>query len=370
MSLENEIEKRRKETYSEKYSMSIGELISLYKNDELDIHPKFQRILRWNEEKKSALIESILLRIPIPPIFVAQDDRGHWDVVDGVQRLGTIFQFAGILRDEKGEVIAPLELKATKLLPSLGNKQFENWEDLNSSLTQTQRLDFLRSRLDLEIILKESDPSSKFELFMRLNTGGELASLQEVRNCILVWSNEALYDWIDNIRQDEHFVSCTSLSERLTHEGYDYELIMRFLVFTKMKEEELKRVGNIGQFLDNKTVEIAADLAYPTSEWERIFKRTFQLLDNALASDSFRRFESSKDKFRGSFLISSFEAVAFGLGFNIDKVVDVSPEWIVQKVRELWDIDEFRRWSGIGVAASTRISRSVPIGRKLFEPQS
>ena len=76
MELEEEISRLRKENYTESYAMSIGELIRLYENEELDIHPKFQRILRWTSEQKSKLIESILLRIPIPPIFVAPGCRG------------------------------------------------------------------------------------------------------------------------------------------------------------------------------------------------------------------------------------------------------------------------------------------------------
>jgi len=99
--------------------MSIGELESLYERNELDIHPKFQRVLRWSEGQKTKLIESLLLRIPVPPIFVAQDSSGHWDVVDGVQRLGTVFEFLGVLRAPDNSLHEPLRLTATKLLPAL-----------------------------------------------------------------------------------------------------------------------------------------------------------------------------------------------------------------------------------------------------------
>ena len=96
MSLEKEVSDLRKEITSERLAMSIGELEGLYARDELDIHPKFQRVLRWSDTQKSKLIESLLLRIPVPPLFVAQDLSGRWDVVDGVQRLGTIFEFLGV----------------------------------------------------------------------------------------------------------------------------------------------------------------------------------------------------------------------------------------------------------------------------------
>jgi len=97
MDLQQEIDARRAEIRSDNYGMSIGELMSLYKDEELDIHPEFQRFYRWSVGQKSRLIESLLLGIPIPQIFVSQRADGVWDVVDGLQRLSTIFEFAGIL---------------------------------------------------------------------------------------------------------------------------------------------------------------------------------------------------------------------------------------------------------------------------------
>ena len=96
MGLQQEIDEKRKDIYTNKYSISIGELLHLYHDGELDVHPEFQRFLRWDDQQKTDLIESILLGIPIPPIFVAQRTDGVWDVIDGLQRLGTILQFVGV----------------------------------------------------------------------------------------------------------------------------------------------------------------------------------------------------------------------------------------------------------------------------------
>ena len=119
MPLNEEIDSMRKEIRTDGYGMSIGEWISLYENKEIDIHPEFQRFYRWTEIQKSNLIESILLGIPIPPIFVSQRKDGIWDVIDGLQRLSTLYQFVGILKDENGNNIEPLKLEKTKYLPSL-----------------------------------------------------------------------------------------------------------------------------------------------------------------------------------------------------------------------------------------------------------
>jgi hypothetical protein len=127
--------------------MSIGEITNLYRDEELDIHPEFQRIYRWEDDQKTSLVESILLGIPLPSIFVAQAESGIWDVVDGVQRLSTILQFQGVLLDDEGNLVPPLVLRGTRYLPSLNGKV---WEDgANSSLTSAQRLDFKRAKLDL-----------------------------------------------------------------------------------------------------------------------------------------------------------------------------------------------------------------------------
>ena len=147
--LQDEIDKKSSEIYKEVYQMSIGELANLYKDQEVDVHPEFQRLYRWSEYQKTKLIESIMLNIPIPPIYVSQDEKGIWDVIDGVQRLSTIFQFMGILKDDEGVLVEPLVLLGTKDLPSFEGVQWEKEDDREHSFTPEQRLEFKRSRLDV-----------------------------------------------------------------------------------------------------------------------------------------------------------------------------------------------------------------------------
>jgi hypothetical protein len=164
MSLQNEIEKARAIIRTDGYSVSIGEWISIYERKELDIHPEFQRFFRWTPGQKSRLIESILLGIPIPQVFVAQQPNGVWDVVDGLQRLSTLFEFVGILRDEANELLAPLTLEATKYLPALAGKVWEDDAHPDRSFAQAQRLLIKRSKIDVSIILSESAETAKYEL--------------------------------------------------------------------------------------------------------------------------------------------------------------------------------------------------------------
>ena len=148
MGLDQQIKDRRNEVRTDNYPVSIGELISLYESHELDIHPEFQRFYRWTDHQKSRLIESILLGIPVPSIFVSQREDGIWDVIDGLQRLSTIFQLVGVLRDDKDKLVAPLILKSTTYLPALKGKK---WEDDGTDLgigDANQRL-IRRSKLDV-----------------------------------------------------------------------------------------------------------------------------------------------------------------------------------------------------------------------------
>src|SRR5262245_12648157 len=124
MGLQEEIDKTRAEIRSDGYAVSISEWMSIYEKNELDIHPEFQRFFRWTLRQKSRLIESLLLGIPIPQIFVAQRADGIWDVVDGLQRLSTILEFAGILKDENGKPVPPITLESTTYLPSLGGRRW------------------------------------------------------------------------------------------------------------------------------------------------------------------------------------------------------------------------------------------------------
>src|SRR5690625_6602744 len=93
--LQEQIEKARQTIRSDSYSMSLGELVNLYRDGEIIIAPEFQRLFRWSVFQKSRLIESILLGIPLPAISVMQDMDGQWEIIDGLQRVSTILEFMG-----------------------------------------------------------------------------------------------------------------------------------------------------------------------------------------------------------------------------------------------------------------------------------
>ena len=231
MGLNDEINRRRAEISSDGYAMSVGELISMYENGELNIRPQFQRFFRWTPYQRSRLIESLLLKIPIPSIFVSQRQDGVWDVIDGQQRLSTILQLVGVLTDADGNRLAPLKLSRTKFLPSLLDKTWDGIDE--SSIGRDNQLLIKRSKIDVKIILRESSEASKYELFQRLNSGGSPLSEQEMRNVIMIMVNPSFYEWIETLAQDENFLVCAALSDRARQERYDLELVTRFLTLRK-----------------------------------------------------------------------------------------------------------------------------------------
>ncbi|MGH3276374.1 MAG: DUF262 domain-containing protein, partial [Streptosporangiaceae bacterium] len=212
MALEDQIARRAKEIHADGYPMSIGEVLSLYADGDIDIHPEFQRIFRWNDDQKSRLIESLLLRIPIPPIFVSQRLDGIWDVIDGVQRLSTIFEFVGVYRDDSNELVPPSTLKATEYLPDLSGYRWGQANPDGKNFTEALRRDIKRAKLEFRIIRKESDENAKYDLFQRLNSGTQL-SPQEARNCLLVMLNREMYEEIVKLSEQPDFATVTPLSE-------------------------------------------------------------------------------------------------------------------------------------------------------------
>lgn len=362
MALQERIDARRKEIRTDGYPISIGEWISLYEKSELDIHPEFQRFFRWTDAQKTALIESILLGIPLPSIFVSQRSDGVWDVVDGLQRLSTIFQFVGILKDEKGDLAKPLVLQGTKYIPELKDVSWEG--EVGEALPSEARLIFKRSKLNSSIILRESDESAKYDLFQRLNTGGSQASDQEVRNCILVMINPEILKWMKSLSTDENFQECIALSDRTILEAYDLELVLRFLIFYELPDEELSSVGDVGVFLTERMRAMAADVDYPKTQHEDVFRKTFAILKEVLGDSSFKKFNVSRNKFQGGFAISQFETVACGIGYNIAR--GITPTDIASKVAALWSTPDYIQWTGSGMNAARRAPKIIPLGRQIF----
>ncbi|MCR2826612.1 DUF262 domain-containing protein [Microbacterium sp. zg.Y909] len=363
--LEEEIEAGRREIFTDSYSMSIGEITNLYRDAEIDVHPEFQRVFRWDDLQKSRLVESILLGIPLPSIFVAQSENGSWDVVDGVQRLSTILQFQGILKDDEGNLMPPISLEGTRLLPSLAGKRWDD-PDEGISLTSAQRLDFKRAKLDLKIVKRESSADSKYDLFQRLNSYGSQATQQEVRSCMLIGTNRDFYTWLAGLATDANFLSTVALSERLIGEQYHLELALRFVIFRRFPADQISTIGNLGEFVTNEAMRMALAKDFEYDAEAAAFRKTFEFLNETSGDLSFKRWNEARQRFGGPFLNTSFEVIAMGLGHNIDRFASVSEVDPTAKAKEFWTSDDYGAGFATGVRADARMAKSIPLGRQLF----
>jgi Protein of unknown function DUF262 len=368
VSLQDEIDAKRREIQTEGYPMSIGEVMNLYRDQELDIHPEFQRFFRWSIQQKSRFIESLLLGIPIPSIFVNQREDGVWDVVDGLQRLSTIFEFAGVLVGENGETLPASKLVATAYLPSLNGKKWES-DNPEKSLTAAQRLILKRVPLDLKIIKRESDPDTQLDLFQRLNTGGSQLSDQELRNSLLIMVDRSFYVWISELNGNPDFQGSIAVSDRAIEEQYDLELVLRFMACHRTDDNDLSNIGDMSDFLSGRAVEYAHDPDFDRQAEQSLFEETFELINGALGDDAFRKFDVAKDRFSGGFSVSSFEAITAGVAHNLDAWKALG-QGLSNRLRdaviELWQDETFRTNSGSGIRASSRIARTVPHARNVI----
>mgnify|MGYP002138083575 CR=1 FL=1 len=351
------VEKLKKEYKADSYSMSIGELVNLHVNGELNISPDFQRYYRWNDSQKSRLVESVLLGIPIPSIFVYQDEKGRWELVDGLQRVSTFLELMGVLADRE-----PLQLSGTKLLPGLEGYR---WDGGDKVLPDKIQLIIKRKRVDIQIIENDTDPDAKYEIFQRLNTGGSILSPQEVRNVVAIMRNKPVYEWLVKLAEDENFQRTVIVSDRLREEKYDVELALRHISFLYIPYGR----SDVDEFLDD-AVNMLCDTksSLDRDAIASRFRKTFLLIDRSLGDSAFKKCENGK--YSGKFLESSFEAISFGLHSNIDSYDPGSEndqELVRKKVLSLWGNATFLDNRGTGSYARKRIPALLTLGKTHFQ---
>jgi hypothetical protein len=366
-SLETQISSARQTIVSDGYPMSIGELTNLYKEGELVIRPEFQRFYRWTPEQKSNLVESILLGIPLPSIFVSQAETGKWELIDGLQRVSTILELQGELLDSEGEAVPALTLRSTKYLPSLDGC---TWDGATSktSLSEAQRLDIKRSKIDIKIIKRQSSAATKYDLFQRLNSYGSRLTPQEMRSALLVAVSPDFFAWIERLAANQYFSNALQLSDRLIEERYDLDLVLRFFVLHNKSESDLTQsnLRDFNQVLDDESVEMAKEFPRNRRHLQDVFEATFEYISNNGAENVFRKWDPARREFRGSFLNTAFEVFALGLGFHVANDT-VFKKDLIGVVKDFWELPKMRQGFATGRSTESRLSEFVPLGRDLLK---
>jgi hypothetical protein len=325
MSLDEEIKIARQQIVKDGYDMSVGELISLYREQELIINPAFQRYFRWDEGQKTKFIESLLLGIPIPPIFVFSTDEGTWELVDGLQRLSTLFEFAGILQNSEGKIVSPSILQGTKKLPSLADKSWKN------GLTKAQQFDIKRARIRVEILGKGTNPYTKFELFQRLNESGSILTEQEIRTCSMVMLNKAFSQWVVKLSKSEPFLSMIAQTQNAQNKQTPIELTLRFLIHRKIPYQSGL---NVHDYLNDGMLRLANSYDEKFDMEEDIFFQTFSFLNESVGKNVFKRWYEDEKKFKGQFLVSAYQTIAVGVSKHLETIAKIEnlSEWMQDKI--------------------------------------
>ena len=183
---------------------------------EIELAPDFQRNRVWTERQKIRLIESILLRIPLPAFYFAADKSGFMKVVDGLQRLSTIKDFA----DSKFS-LEPEHLEYLSAKPDVAGLNF-------TTLGASWRRRFNTTQISVNVIDPQTPENVKFDIFKRINTGGNPLTMQEVRHCM---STPRVRILLADFARSKAFRAVTpdKLHDHLHMD--DREVVLRFCAF-------------------------------------------------------------------------------------------------------------------------------------------
>lgn len=372
MDISGEVEKAKRSVSTDAYQMSFGEVVNLYQEDDLIINPEFQRLFRWTNAQKSRLVELILLGIPIPPIFVYELPDGKWELVDGLQRISTVLEFIGVLRDgESGKILPPSILSPTHYLPTLNRAVWERSETIcdcpleaQAEIGKVLQLAIRRSRIGVEILKRPSDAHTKYDLFQRLNSGGSIANAQELRNCVAVMTDLTLFRRLREVADYPSFVEIIQSTPEQKKRQRDIEYLMRFLAYRYIAYDGKM---DVEEYVTSAIIKIAEEKIF-TLAAETNFNETFDLLRRALGTDALKRF--SDGRFSGRVGLTALETVAVGVSLNVNEIRNQSePEkFLREKVRALWDVEDVANFSRAGVTGTQRIQKSIPFGRAWFRP--
>ncbi|SFG83690.1 DUF262 domain-containing protein [Oribacterium sp. WCC10] len=279
----SKVPKQEKDPYDPKLirvepkNFPIQYVCTLIRSSDLDLAPDFQRGFVWSDiTRKSRLIESLLLRIPIPVFYLVQDDEGKFQVVDGVQRLTVINDFVNNkFRLKNLEYLHDCEgcfyNKSAKKLDPLFVKRID----------QTQ--------LTFNIIDPQTPEQVRYDIFRRINTGGKTLNNQEIRNCL---EKNHVRKLLRDLSSMESFKKATRGSIKPTRMA-DKEVILRFIAFYMMDHNIMGQIsykGDMDQYLDN-TVSILNK--HSESEFSQIKEAFNKAMDNAYILFGDRAFRKS-----------------------------------------------------------------------------
>jgi hypothetical protein len=267
-----EIPKEVRKLRTQAYDKAVSDLVDMVHSGEMVLDPDYQRNYVWDNKRASLLVESVLLNVPIPVIYVSEDEDGRWIIVDGLQRLNSLTRFF----DNE------FKLRNLEILDELNSQQYST---LNPKAVRLLRNGILR----IIVIKHESHPEIKYDIFQRLNRGAVSLNEQELRNCMY---RGPLCSALKELRQYKPFLQSIGLPA--PHKRfYDEELILRFLALYAAYDPATGKVvgypNKMKTFL-NRYMEQHRNLGIEElSKLSAVFRQTVDTVVAVIGTPSFRR---------------------------------------------------------------------------------
>ncbi|MCZ3366541.1 MULTISPECIES: DUF262 domain-containing protein [Methanobacterium] len=281
--IEDDIEPLRRKIYTKEKDPEIDSLYKRYKKGKLILQPDFQRHFIWNKSNASRLIESAILGIPLPIIYLSEEENNENYVIDGQQRLTSFFSFIDGEFKESKDKTSDFKLNGLKVLKELNGKRFSDLdEDIQDKI--------ISYSVRTIIFNKESDKNLKFEIFERLNTGAISLNDQELRNCIYRGPYNILLKELSENKNFREILGIKNPERRMR----DIELVLRFAAFYHATYLNYKPPAK--QFL-NREMEIYQNISDEESiKLKNAFKNSVGIIRSLFGDQAFRRFRRGDEK--------------------------------------------------------------------------
>lgn len=299
--IQSQLDKSRRSVAFDSYDLAVRQLTDMLNEKVIDIAPAYQRHFKWNSERQSQLIESLLLGIPIPSIFMATNKDSTWEVIDGLQRLTTLVNFIGteeqiVSNNPNGK---KLRLSGLEKLNSINGMKFEE-------LPKALQLMFLTRPIKVTVLNDRSDFGVRYDLFERLNTGGITLHPQEIRNCIFIGE---FNDFLKTCSQNPDFRAVIKLSTDAERSGSLEELALKFFAYYERHTKFVHSVeGFLNEYMSDKTA-----VFKNKKKLKEIFELTFKTLKEKLPDGIVRQIRKNTTP------LVLFEAISVGVAIAIDE---------------------------------------------------
>ncbi|MDE6250770.1 MAG: DUF262 domain-containing protein [Alphaproteobacteria bacterium] len=265
---------------------NIHTLFSMWQSGDIILRPSFQRKYVWNSGQASKLIESILLGFPVPVIYVSETDDGKWLVIDGQQRLTSIIRFMNNEFEHPDGRKTEFKLSSLNVLDQYNKCRFV---DLDKEAQRKLKNYSIR----IVVILKNSGPDIKFDMFERLNRGSVGLNDMELRNCIY---RGTYMETVKALAKDTVFRELVGLRNNEPRMK-DVELVLRFMAFSH--QTYLKYSAPMKKFLNDDCEHFKIYDDKQRKEDEERFKNALYLIKTIYGKQAFKRYVIDLDTKEG-----------------------------------------------------------------------